>query len=234
MEERVNERTRIARNLHDTFFQSVQGLLLRFNTAAALLKKTEPARVILDEALENSDRVMLEGRELMLVLRGPSNKTTELADALALAGGDMNKMYPSSFQVAIIGDPRPLHPVVFEETHRFGREALSNAFRHAHAKTIEAELHYERNQLRIRIRDDGIGIDEEILKQGFRAGHWGLPGMRERAAKIGGHVDIWSRPGAGTEIELRVPAMAAYGSRLRRSGLGRLIGAVRGGDDSFE
>jgi ligand-binding sensor domain-containing protein/signal transduction histidine kinase len=234
MEERIDERTRLARDLHDTFFQSVQGLLLTFNTASALLKKDEPARVIIDEALVKSDRVMLEGRELVLDLRGPSNKTTELADALGLAGSDLNKTYPTGFQVAVIGDPRPLHPIVFEEMHRFGREALSNAFRHAHAKMIEAELHYERNQLRIRIRDDGVGIDEEILHRGFRAGHWGLPGMRERAAKIGGHVDIWSRPGAGTEIELRVPAMAAYASPSRRSLLGWFTATARTREDPVD
>jgi len=153
----------------------------------------------------------------MLDLREGVGKTKELADALAQAGGDLNGTDASNFQVTVIGDPKPLHPVVSEELHRFGREALSNAFRHARAKTIEAELHYERSQLRIRIRDDGVGIDEQVLNQGFRAGHWGLPGMRERASKIGGHLDIWSRPGAGTEIELRVPAIAAYASKSRRS-----------------
>ncbi len=228
MEERINERTRLARDLHDTFFQGIQGLLLRFNTASSLLEKDQAsARAILRDTLEKSDGVMLEGRELMLDLREGVGKTKELADALALAGGDLNKADASDFQVTVFGDPSPLHPVVSEELHRFGREALSNAFRHAQAKTIEAELHYERSQLRIRIRDDGIGIDDKILIQGFRAGHWGLPGMRERAAKIGAHMDIWSRPGAGTEIELRVPAMTAYTAKSRRSVIGWLTAAAR-------
>jgi signal transduction histidine kinase len=116
----------------------------------------------------------------------------------------------------------PLHPVVFDEVHRLGREALSNAFRHSHANSIEAELHYERNQFRVCIRDDGVGIPADVLSHGFRAGHWGLPGMRERAAKMGGHVDIWSRPSAGAEIELRVPAAAAYVTKRRHGKLGWL------------
>jgi signal transduction histidine kinase/ligand-binding sensor domain-containing protein len=232
--ERLEERTRIARDLHDTFFQGIQGLLLRFNTGTALLQRDEPARAIFEEALEQSDRVMLEGRELMLDLRAGSSSTAELADALALAGNDMKKTYPGDFRVTVIGEPRPLHPIVFDEVHRLGREALSNAFRHAHAKSIEAELNYERNQFRVRIRDDGIGIAAEVLSPGFRAGHWGLPGMRERAEKIGGHVDIWSRPGAGTEIELRVPAAAAYVPKLKRSRFGWLRAVTTDSEDAYE
>jgi signal transduction histidine kinase/streptogramin lyase len=220
--ERLEERTRIARDLHDTFFQGIQGLLLRFNTGTALLRRDEPARAIFEDALEQSDRVMLEGRELMLDLRAGSSNATELGDALVLAGNDLKRGYPADFRVTINGQPVPLHPVVFHEVHRLAREALSNAFRHSHGKSIEAELHYERNQLRLRIRDDGEGIAADVLSRGFRAGHWGLPGMRERAAKLGGQVDIWSRPGAGTEIELRVPAAAAYVTKRKRGKLGWL------------
>ena len=176
----------------------------------ALLRRDEPARAIFEQALEQSDRVMLEGRELMLDLREGSVSATGLAEALALAGNELKGMYPGDFRVTVNGEPRPLHPVVFDEVHRLAREAITNAFRHSQARNIEAELHYERGQFRIRVRDDGIGIAAEIMKPGFRTGHWGLPGMRERATKLGGHLDIWSRPGAGTEIELRVPAAAAY------------------------
>jgi signal transduction histidine kinase len=232
--ERLEERARLARDLHDTFFQGIQGLLLRFNTGTALLKRDEPARTIFDEALEQSDRVMSEGRELMLDLRAGSINTTELADALALVGNDLKKAYPGDFRVAVTGGPLPLHPIVFDEIHRLGREALSNAFRHGHAKSVEAELNYERNQFRLCIRDDGIGIDAEVLSRGSRAGHFGLPGMRERAAKIGGHVDIWSRPGAGTEIEVRVPAAAAYVPKAKRSRLGWLRAVTTDSEDAYE
>jgi signal transduction histidine kinase len=218
--ERLEERTRIARNLHDTFFQGIQGLLLRFNTGTALLRPDEPARVIFEQALEQSDRVMLEGRELMLDLREGSTNATGLAQALVLAGNELKGIYPGEFRVTVNGEPLPLHPVVFDEVHRLGREAIANAFRHSLAKNIEAELHYERRQFRISIRDDGIGIAPEIMNRGFRIGHWGLPGMRERAKKLGGHLDIWSRLDAGTEIELRVPAAAAYVPKRKYRRLG--------------
>jgi signal transduction histidine kinase len=214
--ERLEERTQIARNLHDTFFQGIQGLLLRFNTGTALLRRDEPARAIFEQALEQSDRVMLEGRELMLDLREGSGNAAGLAESLVVAGNELKGMYPTDFRVTVNGEPLPLHPVVFDEVHRLGREAITNAFRHSSAKNIEVELHYDRGQFKIRIRDDGTGIAADIMNPGFRAGHWGLPGMRERAKKLGGHLDIWSRPGAGTEIELRVPAAAAYVPKRRR------------------
>ncbi len=232
--ERLEERTRIARDLHDTFFQGVQGLLLRFNTGTAMLKRDEPARAIFEDALEQSDRVMLEGRELMLDLRAESSNATELGDALLRAGNDLKRVYPADFRITVNGEPLPLHPVVFDEVHRLAREALSNAFRHSHAKSIEAELHFERDQFRICIRDNGVGIATDVLSHGFRAGHWGLPGMRERAAKLGGHVDIWSRPGAGTEIELRVPATAAYVTKRKRGKLRWLRAATTDSEGADE
>jgi signal transduction histidine kinase/ligand-binding sensor domain-containing protein len=232
--ERLEERARIARDLHDTFFQGVQGLLLRFNTASSLLNSDEPAaRTILNDTLKQSDQVMLEGREIMLDLRSEASET-DLGDALSVIGNALQETSPADFRVTVIGDPQPIHPIVFEEIHRFAREALSNAFRHAQAKSIEAELSYAPNEFRVRIRDDGIGIDAEVLRQGARAGHFGLPGMRERASKIGGHVDIWSRSGAGTEIELRVPGAAAYESRLKPSRLKWLSAMTKNGEDSIE
>jgi len=112
--------------------------------------------------------------------------------------------------VVVNGTIRPLHPLVFEELFKIGKEALGNAFRHSDAHSIEAELNYERSELRIRIRDDGVGIDPTILQQGHRAGHFGLPGMRERAQKVGAQLDVWSGTGSGTEVEVRIAAGIAY------------------------
>ena len=209
-QERLLERESIARDLHDTFFQSVQSLFLRIHTAAKQLPEKEAARDTLEGVLDDSDRVMLQGRQVMLELRAESSKTMTLAEALAALGADLQTAYPCEFRVTVIGDPLPLLPLVFEEMRRFGQEALSNAFRHAHAKLIEAEIHYTRSEFKVRIRDDGIGIDAAVLEPGFRPGHWGLPGMRERAAKIGGRLELWSRAGAGTEIELHLSGGAAY------------------------
>jgi signal transduction histidine kinase len=114
---------------------------------------------------------------------------------------------------------------VFEEVYRLGREALVNAFRHSHATIIETELIYEPQALILRFRDDGIGIEPTILSQGRRANHWGLPGMRERAKKIGAHIEIWSRAGAGTEIEVRIPAPLAYAT-TKTGPRSRLLGML--------
>jgi signal transduction histidine kinase len=113
------------------------------------------------------------------------------------------------FKVTVVGSPLLLHPVVRDEVYRITREALANAFEHSKASSIEAEITYARASLSARVRDNGCGIDSEILSSG-RQGHWGLPGMQERARKIGGHLKIWSNPGAGTEIDLSVPAKVAY------------------------
>jgi signal transduction histidine kinase len=213
----MEERERIAHELHDTFFQGIQGLLLRFHTATSQLSKDEPARRIFEETLKQSDQVMLEGRELVLDLRGTAAEQNDLPTAFANFGEQIRKGGSCGFRVVVNGSVRPLHPVVFEELFKIGKEALSNAFRHSGAHSIEAELNYERSQLRLQIRDDGAGIDSTILGQGYRDGHFGLPGMRERAQKVGAHLDVWSRPGAGTEIEVRIAAGLAYASEPHHS-----------------
>ena len=224
MYERLAERERIARELHDTFFQGIQGLLLRFHTATSQLPKDEPARRLFEDTLKQSDKVMLEGRELVLDLRATVSEPTDLPTALANFGEEMRKAGPCDFKVVVNGSGRPLHPVVFEELFKIGKEALSNAFQHSAAHSIEAELNYERSELRLRIRDDGRGIDSAILRQGHRDGHFGMPGMRERARKIGAHLDVWSRAGAGTEVELRIAAGLAYVSEPNGSGLRKMRG----------
>jgi signal transduction histidine kinase len=217
LEDRLAERERIALDLHDTFFQGIQGLLLRFNTALNILPPSEPARAILADALQQSDRVMLEGRETMIDLRAKSSGTEEIADALVRVGEELVKDHPADFRVTVFGDPIPLHSIVFEEMRLIGQEALFNAFRHARPSVIEVELSYTAKEVVICIRDDGAGIDDETFKQGFRSGHMGLISMRERAAKIDGSLDIWTRLGAGTEINLRVPASAAYTRPKKRN-----------------
>jgi len=219
---RLEERERIARELHDTFFQGIQGLLLRFHTATSQLHSDEPARRIFEETLRQSDQVMLEGRELVLDLRAVVSEPTNLPTAFANFGDGMRNCSSSSFKVIVNGSTRPLHPVVSEELSKIGKEALLNAFRHSGAHSIEAEVNYQRSELCIRIRDDGKGIDSAILEQGHREGHFGLPGMKERAQKVGAHLDVWSRVAAGTEVELRIAAGIAYVSEPNGSWLGKL------------
>jgi signal transduction histidine kinase/ligand-binding sensor domain-containing protein len=234
MFDRLAERERIARDLHDTFFQGIQGLLLRFNSATALLDPEEPARAIFREALEQSDLVMLEGRELVLDLRATTKEPLELPEALALAGEEFKELGRAEFRVTLVGQSRRLQTIAAGELFRLGKEALYNAFLHANGTKIEAELNYEKDTFVLRIRDNGIGIDDQILLDGMRAGHWGLPGMQERAKKIGSKLLIRSRKGGGTEVEVSAPAADVYstdnGRRLNmwQNGWVRFIGPLLG------
>jgi signal transduction histidine kinase len=208
--ERMAERERIARELHDTLLQSVGGLMLRIQTAAERIPQDDPTRQMLEEALSQSDEVLAEGRERVLGLRTSSAEARELPQAFAAVGLELKQDHPADFCVVVNGDPRELHPIVRDEVYRIGREAIANCFQHAHPERCETEINYDRSQLRVGIRDDGCGVDAAIFAAGHRSGGWGLPGMYQRARKIGAHLEVWSRPGVGTEIELRVPAAIAY------------------------
>jgi signal transduction histidine kinase len=165
-----------------------------------------------EDVLKESDDVMAEGRDLLVDLHATTSRLKDLPTALADYGEQMRESRSSNFTVAVNGMVRPLHPIIFEELSRIGKEAIGNAFRHSTARSIEAELNYEPDELRMRIRDDGSGIDANVLKEGHRDGHLGLPSMRARAKNIGAHLDLWSRSGMGTEIEVRIPASLAYSS----------------------
>jgi signal transduction histidine kinase/ligand-binding sensor domain-containing protein len=223
LEERVDERTRIAGELHDTLLQSFQGLMLRFQTVAELLPAYPlEAKQSLEGALERADQAIREGRDAVHDLRSGTVVGTDLAQAVTtiaeeFAASDASPK-AARFSVVAEGRPRTLRLIPRDEIYRIAREALWNAFSHAQARLIEAEIVYNRSTLRLRVRDDGIGIHPKVLDRGGRAGHWGLRGMHERANRIGGHLDVWSRPGAGTEVELSIPASIAYEpSRTRAS-----------------
>ena len=111
----------------------------------------------------------------------------------------------ASFSVFLEGTPRELHPILWDAVNRIAGEALRNAFRHARAQQIEVEIRYDPRHLRVRVRDDGVGIDAGVLREKRRAERCGLSGMRDRAKRIGGQLEIWTRHGAGTEVELTVP-----------------------------
>jgi signal transduction histidine kinase len=215
--ERMAERERIARELHDTLLQSMGGLILRFQTAAERIPQDDPTRQMLEEALKQSDKVLAEGRELLLGLGSSSAEANDLPEAFAAVGQELRQEHPGDFRVVVNGDPRELHPVVRDEVYRIGREAIANCFQHAHAERCETEINYDPSQLRVAIRDDGRGVEETILEVAHGSGGWGMPGMFERASKIGARVEVWSRHGVGTEIEVRVPAVIAYRSTANAS-----------------
>jgi signal transduction histidine kinase len=215
--EQTAERERIARDLHDTLLQNLAGLILRFQTATELIPQGDPSRQMLEEALSQSDEVLAEGRERLLGLHISAGEANELPQAFAALGLELKQDHPADFCVVVNGDPRELYPLVRDEVYRIGREAIANCFQHANAQRCETEIHYDLAQLRVGIRDDGCGVDGEILGLGHPSGQWGLPGMYERARKIGAHLEVWSRPGLGTEVEVRVPASIAYCSSGKAS-----------------
>jgi signal transduction histidine kinase/ligand-binding sensor domain-containing protein len=229
LEERLAERERIARDLHDTLLQGFQGLILHFHDAMMEIPEREPARQLMETTLDRADEVMAEARDRVVSLHPCFDKFGDLAQSLARAGVEIVNGSEVKISVTTEGQVQTLDPVALDEIYCIGREAMVNAFRHAQGRSIEVEVDYASWELRLRIRDDGRGIDPNILKAG-RPGHIGLASMRERAERVGGQLDIISGPGAGTEIELRVPAARAYRGilvespwrRLWHSTLGRL------------
>jgi signal transduction histidine kinase/streptogramin lyase len=220
--ERLAERTRIARELHDTLLQSLHGVMFRFQAARNMLpRRPEEAIEALDEALERTEWAIAEGRDAIQDLRSEMSAHRDLEHLLTAAGQELESapdanQNSASFSLTMEGKRQPLSPILQDEVCRIGRELLVNAFQHAQARKIEAEIQYDDRQLRLRIRDDGKGMEPKVLREGGRAGHWGLPGIRERAKQIGARLDIWSQTGAGTEIELSIPASIAYGTSSGR------------------
>ncbi len=212
-EERRRERERIARELHDTVLQGTQALLLSVQAIARRTAPDDPARALLDDALRRADDMMREGRDRIQNLRTTA-AGVGLAQSLALAWKDLAGH--TGFRILVEGAPRDLDPAVGDEIALIGREALSNALRHSRARLIEAQIVYDQDRLLLRIRDDGVGIGQCALGNGARSAHWGIEGMRERALCIQGRLGIWSAPGAGTEIELSVPAGWAYRCRAQQ------------------
>ena len=224
MEARVSERTRIARDLHDTLLQSFHGLLLRFQTASLLLPdRPIEAKEKLDSAIDQAAGAITEGRDAVQGLRASTVERNDLARAISTLGEelqtDSTDRQPVTFRVAVEGQPNELHPILRDEVYKIAAEALRNAFHHAQAKQVEVEIRYDDDQFRLRVRDDGKGMDAAVLSSHGLEGHFGLRGMRERATLIQGKLAVWSEVGDGTEVELRVPASAAYTTDGKRSWL---------------
>ena len=218
-EERLAERTRIARELHDTLLQSFQGLMLRLQVVNDLLPPGK-AREQLEKSLERADQAIAEGRSALYDLRSSTTTTNDLAQAVRALGDEMATQNSTAFLLVVEGRTRDLHPIVRDELYRITREALRNAFGHGAANHIETEITYGERIFRLRIRDDGQGISPEMLEAG-RPGHYGLTGMRERARQIGARLEIWSGAKVGTEIELSIEGSTAYRAYRRRPFFGR-------------
>jgi signal transduction histidine kinase/ligand-binding sensor domain-containing protein len=217
MEARLSERERIARDLHDTLLQSMQGLMLRFRAATNAIPNEEKSRDMMERALGRAEQVIVESRDKVKEIRAEDAASLSLPNALAAVAAPFEGPAAPALRLTVEGDPIELHPVVREDALLISREAIANAFLHANAHRIEVELSYRSSALHIRVRDDGTGISPDVISKG-REGHWGLAGMRERARKIRARLDIWSTPGAGTEVDLVIPAAIAYRDDTRAAG----------------
>ena len=209
MRVRTRERERIARTLHDTFLQSVQALVLRMHILMGRLPADNGMRTEVEDVLARAEDVIDEGRERVRQLRVAGVRQGCLAPALADAGRVLAAAGGVDFVERHQGRPQPLDPEIEEELFTIGREALSNAFHHARATQVTLSLDYRGGELRLAVSDDGRGIAPEILASGARQGHWGLPGMRERARLAGGALEIDSSPG-GTTVSVCIPVTSAY------------------------
>jgi signal transduction histidine kinase len=166
------------------------------------------------------------GGAAILELRCQAADAGDLETLLAVAGQEFTRRqtreHPVRFRVVVEGQRRQLKSPVLAEICHIGRELLRNAFQHANARQIEVEIRYRRSALCLHVRDDGQGIDPEILGGG-RNGHWGLAGIRERTNRIGAKLDFWSKPGAGTEAQLTVPSPIAYTAAERATGFSSFL-----------
>ena len=214
-EERLAERSRIARELHDTLLQSFQGAVLRFRAVTYMLPdRPADARATLENAIDQARQAIVEGRDAVQGLRSPAIARNDIAVAIATLAetlsNDDGDQSPPVFHVTVEGTPRDLPPIVQDEVYRIAGEALRNAFRHAHASRIEVELRYDQRRFRLRVRDDGKGIDTDAARGRTYDGHYGIAGMHERAKLVGGTLSVWSEVHSGTEMELTIPASVAY------------------------
>jgi signal transduction histidine kinase len=217
-EERLAERTRIAQDLHDTLLQGFLSASMQLHVAARQIPADAPAKPRVTRVLELMSQVIEEGRTTLKGLRSTDSSSRDLVQSFSAIQAELPGRRHIDYRVTVEGQSRPLHPVIRDEIYHISREALLNAFRHSQANRIEVELEYGLKQLRVLVRDDGRGIDAQVLRSG-REGHWGISGMRERAEEMGASLKLFSRAGAGTEVELSVPGRIAYESNSsQRSG----------------
>jgi signal transduction histidine kinase/ligand-binding sensor domain-containing protein len=208
VEERTREREHIARELHDTLLQSVQVLVLKFGAVSRTLPLPDLERKALDEAVDAAQEAIVESRDRIQGLRSNVDRDSDLAGSLATIG-QAAEAGAAEFSVVAQGSARPLRPHALDVCYRVAREAILNAFRHSGGKSIEVQIIYGDTHLRIRVRDDGVGLPPQSAING-QSRHWGLAGMAERVEAIGGSLEIWTRANAGTEIELVLSAQRAY------------------------
>ena len=224
LSERVAERERVARELHDTLLQGFQGLMMRFHLATQSIPPNEPAKAEMETALDSADMLLVESRDRIRDLRYESIEPVSLADALTALGEDFTTLHTWTLQVLTRGVAVELNPVTYQDIYAIAKEALVNAFRHSKASEIKVVIGFEQTRLTLDIEDNGTGIDPDILSGNKPTGHWGLAGMTERADSLGATLKITAQPAGGTHIKLSVPASTAFRHEQRLSWFRRVLG----------
>jgi signal transduction histidine kinase len=209
-ETRAADRVRIAEDLHDTLIQDLAALSLQAEVMDDQLPhEPDAAKHTLGTVRARMQRVVSDGRRGMTQLHVGMTGGDDLVAALSRAAQDFRGPTGPSFHVVVQGEPRLLHPLVGDEVYRIAREAMANAFRHAAAHRIDVDVSFMRDELRVRVHDDGRGVSDEMIEAG-RPGHFGLSGMRKRAKQIGATLKVWSRVDVGTEVAVIVPGRSAF------------------------
>lgn len=223
-DERLDERTRMARELHDTFLQTVQGSKIVADDALASGTDQERMRRALEKLSFWLGQAVSEGRTALHALRVSTTEKNELAEFLERTLKEQCHDPNVSVATTVIGDARNLHPIVRDEVSLIAREAIHNACAHSKASQLRVELRYAED-LRLCIRDNGIGIDPDVLDAG-KTGHFGLRGIRERSACIRAKLTISSSRIHGTDVTLKIPGDVAYlsGKRSRIARYAALVG----------
>jgi signal transduction histidine kinase len=223
-DERLKERTRLARDFHDTLLQTIQGSKMVADDALDESADLLRMRRALERLSMWMGQATKEGRAALSALRDSTTQKNDLAEAFRRA--TERDILPGTMSVSfsVVGSASEMHPIVRDEVYRIGYEAIRNSSVHSKASVLEVELRYAQ-ELTLRIKDNGIGIDTAVLDKG-RDGHFGLQGMRERAGRIGAKISMVSSAAFGTEIKLVVPGGIIFRTVKsdRRSLLTRLQG----------
>ena len=232
-DERLDERLQIAHELHDTLLQGFLSASMQLHVEANTAPPGSPIRSGLERILGLMQRVTDEARDTLRGMRSSSPAQTYLDAAFSSVAREFASASTARFRLNVRGQRRPLQPMLRDEVYRIGREAITNAFRHAEASLVEVEVAYLTDELVVVVRDDGRGIERDVLRVG-REGHWGLSGMRQRAQKIGARWSIEPAARCGTEVVLGVPGRIAYVDADSASGfMGwlRSVGRPKGARD---
>jgi len=219
------ERERIARDLHDTLLQGVQALIWRVHAIAEGLAPGDAVRARLDGAMEITEGLVAESRRRVMVLREERSVPLLLSEALRNVIDAAAAMNAAAYSIVVTGEEVAINETVQVDICDIAREALANATRHGQATCIELKVDFSRG-LVVQIIDDGSGFDPEVALRG-RRGHWGIPGMRERARELGGSLQIRTVLGTGTVVTLRMRARKAFETGPRARWIDRAMAVAR-------